>query len=768
MTQAHLVNMANNFVSPDQAFNDERLDETKAREGRQPGGEVWQIVLAIERHRFLIMTIVTVAVLITALVEFTAKPLYRSVATVQVELTDEAGTNQAEAEARNAIRVVNEAKIYSSRAVAAKVVQDLNLTANPKFMGSSLPANGKLTEAERARAVTRLSRMVAVVSNPQSDLIDIEVTSSDPVLGAKIANQYPVSAQHMRVSRRQEVRSQMLVGLESEAKRLSAKLAEAETDVAEFRKKTGMLQGAGGEEDLSQINRVAVETASALGMGAAASQHSAGVARAAGIQSVQTASSPLLQQEQRQYAELKSERTRLSSLYGSGHPQMISLNNQINALETAMARDQVAARQAALADASASAAQQRTIAASDAAAASARSGQLQSLLNQMTTKAFANNENKGKLAQLERASELARNAYLSTQRQADEIRSAMGVVGVNSTLISAAVAPSVPFSPKIVRAIAGALLASLMISLLIVFVIELLDNRLCSPRQILRLFNLRTFGMFPIIAGFKNTTVNENPVIKEPHSLFAEVARGVHSEVRDLAKPNRGQTILVTSPLPGEGKSTVAITLCAAACTAGQRAIVVDFDLRRPGVMQEIQRQISGPDLIDLMLNPPEHFPISPAKTNDREFATYKPVVVSIREPIRNPSSVFSQSHVDRFVERVRQEYDLVIINGPSALAVQDARTLSRIADNVLLVLRWGQSTIPQVNATLRKLGNRVDGAVFDHVDYAEHARRAYGDEVQYYMESSPYYTGSAPVATGIRQEFVAYFRNMRQVWAAR
>jgi len=750
----------------------ESVSEESSGRGSGSGSgthEVRNVLRALQRNRLLIIVIVGVAVLLAAISQLLATPMYSSVATVQVELTDEAGTNQAEAEARNAIRVENEAKIYRSRAVAAKVVEDLDLLNNAQFMGDKFGQQGEISERERAQAVTKLTKMIKIVNSAQSDLLDIEVNSPYPELAAEIANQYPLSAQEMRVSRRQGMRRRMLTDLEQESNRLAAKLSAAEKKVAEFRSSAGMLEGAGSMEDLQQINRVAVEAASAQALQSASAARSSGVSRAVGINSVATADSPLLQQERRRRAELETERTRLSSTFGPGHPQMVSLAGQIAELDASIQKEEAAVKSAARQQAAAEAAQQRALAESESAAAAARAADLRGLLGEMTSKAYANNTNKAELAQLEREAEVARKAYLSTVNSEEEVRSALGIIGVNSTLISAAVPQSEPYYPKPARTIAGALLASLVISLLIVFARELLDDKLRSPSQIFRMFGIKTFGMFPSLREQVNDmTLDHNPVVDEPHSVFAEVARGLHSHVLDLAKPNKTQTVFITSPLPSEGKAVVAISLCAAAAAAGQRAIVVDFDLRQQGIMQDIQRQIGRPDLVDLLLERGEQIklPAPRETTSSREMTTYSPVVVGMREPVSNPAAVFTPDNMRRLFGRLHDEFDLVVINGPSALAVHDIRSLARFADNILLVLRWGRTTVPQTEATLDKLANRVDGTVFEDVDYADHARRGYEDEVQYYMQSTPGFAPSAGFAADIREQLAGFARGFKKIWA--
>jgi uncharacterized protein involved in exopolysaccharide biosynthesis/Mrp family chromosome partitioning ATPase len=755
MAQPNMV-VANGNLSRLEYVGAESRAEGSANPSRA-GGEVRQVLNVLRRHRWFIISIVGIVGVATALMQLFATPMYRSVATVQVELTDSGGANQAEAEARNAIRVENQAKIYSSRAVAAKVVDDLDLVNNPQFMDQQVERDHQLSDPKRALAVTKLIKMVRVVNSANSDLLDIEVVSPFPELAARIANQYPVSAQEMRVSRRQRTRRRMLSDLERESTRLAAKLAQAEKNVSEFREQTRMLEGAGSVEDLQQINRVAVEAASARALDAASAARAVGVSRAAGVTSFATANSPLLQQQRGRKAELENDKTRLASTFGAGHPQMIALEGQIAELDAGIRREEQAVQQAARQDAAALAQQQRLMAASESAAASARAAELQGMLGGMSAKAYANNANKVELARLEREAEVARAAFMATSKNEEEVRSALGIIiGVNAALISPAVPQSEPYYPKPARTVVGAVLASLVIALLLVFARELLDDKLRSPAQVFRLARIKTFGMFPKIGPSTSGSIEENPVIREPQSIFAEVARGVHAEVFDLAKPKKAQTVFVTSPLPGEGKSTVAISLCAAATAAGRRAIVVDFDLRGPGICQDIQRQIGGPDLVDMLLGSAEHVRL-PApeddQQSDHEAQSYVPVIVAVREPLPNPAAIFTQEHIKRLFGRLHEQYDLIIINGPAVLAVHDARSLTRFADNILLVISWGRITVSQFRATLSKLGDQVDGVVFDGVDYAEHARRGYEDEVQYYMQSSTGFPKRADPGAWIRRQ---------------
>jgi Mrp family chromosome partitioning ATPase len=511
-----------------------------------------------------------------------------------------------------------------------------------------------------------------------------------------------------------------------------------------------MLVGAGGEEDLQQINRVAIEAASANAMRAAQGARASVVGAAVSNRSVAGSTSALLDQQQRRLDELMRERTDLSVVYGAQHPRIQSVEAQISATRTALAREEATVLAAANARAAADAARERGLAASESAAASARSGQLQAQLGSMINKAYANTANTVELNALERQAEAARQAYLATAKLSQEVQSSIDAEGVHSSLVSPAAVPREAISPRPKSATFAAFAGSLMLGLLLIAAIELTDNRLWNADQVARMFGLQTFGMLPDLGRGAIVTADDNPVLHDPQSLFSEVARGLAAEVADLAHHGRTQTVLITSPVMGDGKSTVAVTLAAAAAATGRRTVVVDFDLRRPGstILRSMQSQAGGIDLVDYLsgsVDLARLLPSTAVVAEDKDGDSYQPVILSAREPVRNPAALMRLGRVNRLLAELHQQFDLIVINAPAALATRDARMLTEAADSTLMVVRWGQTTVEQVRATMQVLQEQVDGIIINRVDYAEHARRGYGDSVQFYMDSADYYSGPLP-----------------------
>lgn len=726
---------------------------------RYSARQMWHVV---RRYELLLGAIVCLTVLAVLLSQWSATPLYQAKSVVQVELNDEKGV--PDVVARNKERVANEAGLFNSRSLAERVVKDLQLPYDPRFTARPLPRSQPLESRHAMQAAGTLMSMTDVAAEKNGDFITITVTSPSPELASEIANQYAPSLAALRNETRDEQRNGVVRDLERQRSRLANEARQAEQALADYRKQNQMLVGAGGEEDLQQINRIAIEAASANAMRAAQGARAAVVGAAVSNRSTAGASSALLDQQQRRLDELMRERTDLSVTYGAQHPKILSVESQISETRTALQREEANVIAAANSRAAAEAARERGLAASEAAAASARSGQLQGQLRNMVGKAYANTANMVELNALERQAEAARQAYLATAKLSQEVQSSIDAEGVHSSLVSPAAVPRQPVSPRPKSATFAAFAGSLLLGLLLIAAIELTDNRVWNADQVGRLFGLPTFGMLPDLGRGALVTTDDNPVLQDPQSLFAEVARGLAAEVADLARHGRTQTVLITSPVMGDGKSTVAVTLAAAAAAMGRRSVVVDFDLRHPvgTILGSLSGQGGAVDIVDYLSGSADFTKLLPSSEivgEEKQGDAYQPVILSAREPARNPAALMRLGRVNRLLAELHQQFDLIVINAPAALATRDARMLTEAADSTLLVMRWGQTTVEQVRATMQVLQEQVDGVVFNRVDYAEHARRGYGDSVQFYMDSAGYYSGAVPPRQTLAERIAKLWR---------
>ncbi|QZD95733.1 GumC family protein [Qipengyuania gelatinilytica] len=761
------------YLAPQTASGNTAVDHRYASAISHEGSHAPQVMSLrdmlrlLERHKLLIIAIVGLTTLAVAAQQLLAPSQYRSVAQVQVELVDEVGTNQADVNSRNEQRVANAVRLYRSRASAERVIDDLSLLEDEAFLNElgSLPEG---RTAQMQAATNLLLSMMSVASEPGSDLIQVAVTTRYPALSARIANQFPESVRDVRNSHSNQRREELLASLKSEQASRAADAENAARELSDFRARTGMLVGAGSQEDLQQINRIAVEAASASASSSGSASRSAGISNAARLRSTAQATSAAVQQLERQQSELIAEQARLGATYGPNHPDVQRVNSQLSSVNSALTGEQARARAAANEVASADAARMTALARSDAAMDAARASRLQGTLASMTAKAYQNNANMAELSQLERASVLADTAYAKIADRIEQIEAQMQLQGVNTLVVSPAVPDFDRISPEPLKMILLAILGSGVIAMLIAFARDLIDDRLRTAAQIRRFVNVPTLGMLPTIQSGVSDKIDENLVLRNPQSLYGEAARSAYAELKALSPNSDSQSVLITSPLPGDGKSTVSLTMAAAAVSMGQTAVVVDLDLRRHGLLQTLQNELDTPDIVDvitgradldaLLSNPAPDMIEWHRKGDESEEEKPRIVLLSANRPVSDPASILTSYRLTMLIEKLSQMFDKVIINAPAALAVRDARAMCDYTDNTVVVAHWGQTTVDQMKATLELLGDQVNGVVYNHVDYAEHARRKYGDSVQFYMEASEYYVDDVP-------EKISFLDQVRRVF---
>ncbi|MEM7666570.1 MAG: Wzz/FepE/Etk N-terminal domain-containing protein [Pseudomonadota bacterium] len=743
------------------------------------------LIRTFERHRFLVLAIVIAATLGTLAWQLTSPNLYRSTANIQVELIDETGTNQADVLARNSQRIANEGKLYRSRNSAQKVIKTLGLLEDPEFLRElgGLP-DGNDT-ARMSAAVSKLLDMTRVQFEDGSDLIEMTAVARSPELASKIANSFPEAVRDIKRSRSAVRRQQLLDELNAERDQRMESAVEAAEKLAQFRVDNRMLVGAGGAQELAQINGIASEAASAAAMGSGSAAQSAGISRAASISSTAGATSAAVQQLQRQEAELGAEYARLSQTYGSGYPELARVETELQSVRSALAREQQVARQAAQEQADAEAARTREMARAEASRDAARAGRLQSVVASLTSRAYQNTANIPLLEQLEREATTTAAAVAEIADQITSVQSEKLVEGVSSNIISPAIANGERISPSPLKITAVVMIGAAILAMMVAFVIDLLDDRLRTVAQIRKYFGLPVFGMLPALEHGVSSNLRESPVFIDPQSLFSEVARSVHAEIGALTPINQSQSVLVTSPLPGDGKSVIALTMAAAAVAMGKRAVILDLDLRRSGILQKIQENIDAPELMDVvrgnvdlhaLLAPPdpdgsdeEQSDTDLVIKNDIDDMLSRFMLLSASQPVAEPAAVLGSSRFRQLVLELKARFDLVVVNAPAALAVRDARSMCDYTDDTILVAKWGETTIEQFRATLETLGSgNVAGCVFNQVDYAEHARRKYGDSIQFYYDAADYFSEGVPRRWTLREQILrAFGRSPAHVHAA-
>jgi capsular exopolysaccharide synthesis family protein len=335
--------------------------------------------------------------------------------------------------------------------------------------------------------------------------------------------------------------------------------------------------------------------------------------------------------------------------------------------------------------------------------------------NLQSLTAILNSETYIKLQQLRHAADADRKDYESYFVQYNNIAEQREMQSASARIVSPATLPRSPNSNRMkFYALGGA--AGLGGGLLLVFLLEYFKPGIRGSLEIEQSFGLPVAGFVPLVSQWKTRGASRNRtldrVVNQPLSHLSEAVRSMRISL-ELSSAS-SKVFLITSALPGEGKSTVAMLLAASSASSGTRTILLDCDLRLRST-SEVLRRKHQPGLSDFLRGT--------AKLTD--VITQDPVtkINLIPAGSTGPDAadlLRSQGMLD-LIAVLRGRFDYVIMDSPPLLPVVDALVLATGADKILVVVEWCRTTRATIYEAFRVLGpaaNRVAGVVLNKVDF--------------------------------------------------
>jgi capsular exopolysaccharide synthesis family protein len=286
-------------------------------------------------------------------------------------------------------------------------------------------------------------------------------------------------------------------------------------------------------------------------------------------------------------------------------------------------------------------------------------------------------EKERELADLKRAYEVNQKTYqFLLQKQAEMSINKASNVSANRVLDRASIERR-PVKPNKPMVLGLSLLLGLITSLLLLVIKDLLDNKIKTKEDLTKDTKIPFYGVIPYVKS-----ANKIFVIEDQQSIASEAMRLIRTNLEFIATPNKSKVIVVSSTVPGEGKTTVATNLAAVFGMSDKKTIVISLDMRRPMLhklfaltnkvgMSTVLSKNS--DLIDVIW---EH-----KKIKNLDIITSGPIPP-------NPSELIQSGDLESIINKLREEYDYIIIDAPPMGSLTDAILLMKLADISLIVFR--------------------------------------------------------------------------------
>ena len=341
------------------------------------------------------------------------------------------------------------------------------------------------------------------------------------------------------------------------------------------------------------------------------------------------------------------------------------------------------------------------------------------------------------LRELEREADGARVLYATFLQRLSETTDQQELVEPDARLVASASEPRSPSYPNRRLITAGGFTVSLLLGTFLAFLLERLDSGVRSSRQVEQLLGLPTLGFVPRVDGLKRHQKLHHYLLQRPLSAYSEAVQSVYTGVQLSDVDKATKVVLVTSSLPGEGKTTFAFSLAALAARAGQRTVLVDLDLRHPSTHRELMQPVAT-GLVEYLSGDCELEEL--VVTDELEPRLH---VLPVRRLTPTPVDLLRSRKLKALMAELRMRYDFVVLDTTPLLGLADPKVAAGLADKVLLVAQW-EKTVEDVllnsYEALQDARAEIAGVVLTQVDLKRHATYGYGDVAHYYGKYQKYY----------------------------
>jgi succinoglycan biosynthesis transport protein ExoP len=665
---------------------------------REP--HLYDYLLILRKHQWLILSFLLAVVTIVAIATFRMQAVY--VATARIEIDRENGSilpfqgmesYDFMMDLENYIET--QSKILTSETLALQTIRSTGLGARPEYASPNGPSEalaiGSLENQKRPPELGAFLGSLGVKRVPNSRLMDVSFESTDPQLAARTVNEHIKNFQEQNIRGRYDETTRATTWLRDELDELKIKVQESEDKRIAYERKNQIwtLDDKSNitTQRLADVNRALTDAQQERMKKEALYEF----AKAGDIADVpQLRDSVVLQSLMQKRQGTSEEYNDALSQYGPNFPKVQRLQAQLKDIDQLIQKENV-----------------NTLSRIETDYREARQREIM-LTQALDVQKGEANEMAERMVEyniLKREAEANKVLYDGLMTKLKEVGISAALQSSNIRVVDPAMIPAYPSRPAKARNIALAFLVGLVGGIGLALMREYLDNTVKTPDDIETLARLPSLAVVPQFVGSNGNGNSRKRLLQGistnghdkrielvaqhlPKSQMSEAFRALRTSLL-LSQPGHPpQVILVTSALPREGKTTAAANLAVTLAQLGDSTVLVDADLRKPGVGRLLNlggnkyagfsSYLAGVSSLDLVIVPHPEIPNLAA------------IPTGPLPP--NPADLLSSNKLAEAIAELRKKFKFVVIDSPPVMAATDAVILSVQTDGVLLVVRSGET----------------------------------------------------------------------------